>query len=358
MQQYKKWVITFLLLNAFIFASITALIYLVDPLQQFRPVKSYQPVYSYDIRLQIPGIIKNYDYDSLMIGSSTSQNTMISQINSLFNCNCIKLTLPGASAREMSQLFQEAAKYQDIKTVIMGVDFFPYAGEPDRLRRDYPDYLYNFNITNFYKYFYDGYIVKKVLTKTKWNTFFDDKKHKFDMDIFCYNGHKKTPSKIKVIQTFFNSNYTSSDSSETYLQEARLSFKENFIDNAIKHPNTEFRLFFTPISILDWVRNDNQGNLDAFLEFRKFIAEKCDNLPNVKLYDFQWEVKITHTLENYYDITHYGEEINRYIIDNLNDSKYQVDLEKCRLNNQMIQQQVKDYKENQIKIINKEYLDL
>lgn len=343
MKSFKKWVISFLAINAILFAMMTILVYVMDPLQYFRPISFYKPVYSFDKRLAIPGIIRNYEYESLIIGSSTAQNFKPSQVESLFGLSCVKLTSPGASGKELSIMFEEAAKHQDVKVVIQGIDSFAYAGQPSRLRTQLPSHLYKLNPRNFYKYFYDGYTIKKILTKTDWTTVFDSKKYTFDHDRFAYNGDKKKPSYQRTVNTFYDSNYSASYCDDSYSKESKESFRQNVIDLAKQHTNTVFNLYFSPSSILDWLIREKNGDLDDILKFRSFVTDQCMGLDNVNIFDFQADKNITHNLNIYYDITHYDETINELIIKEIHSGNYKTDPQKCKLANNEILKQIEQF---------------
>ena len=194
------------------------------------------------------------------------------------------------------------------------MDFFSYEGPPSRLRIEHPEHLYGLTPTTFYKYFYDAYILKKTLTKVDWSTVFDSKDYAFDHDKYAAGRIDKKPSYQKIVNSYFTPKYTTSYCGDKYDQESKESFRQNVVRIAREHPDTMFYLYFSPSSILDWLTRDNLGYLQTLLEFRSFVAEQCQPLKNVRLYDFQAEKSITHNLNIYFDITHYDKSINELII--------------------------------------------
>ncbi|MDP6633757.1 MAG: hypothetical protein QGG42_02575 [Phycisphaerae bacterium] len=344
MKKYKKWVLAFLAIVAAGFAAITLLVYVMDPLQYFRPTTFYKPSYSFQTRLMIPGIIRNCEYEALILGSSTAQNSKPTQVEELFGMRCVKLTPPGASAKEISIYFEEASKRKKIKLVIQGVDFFSYAGAPDRLRTDHPEHLYGLTPGSFYKYFYDAYTVKKIITKTNWSTAFDSKEYSFDHDRFASYAHRKKPSRAKAIRSYFNSNYSASYCGQAYDTESKTSFRQNVVPVVGEHPDTKFNLYFSPGSILDWLVREKHGDLEKLLAFRLFVAEECQKLDNVELFDFQADKTITHNLDIYYDITHFDQTISEQIVSAIRSGRYKTDPEKCRQANTELRAQIKAFK--------------
>ncbi|MDP6044035.1 MAG: hypothetical protein QGG25_00385 [Phycisphaerae bacterium] len=344
MKKYKRWVIAFLATVAVLFVAMGLLVYVMDPLQYFRPVKFYKPSYSFQTRLMIPGIIRNCDYEALILGSSTAQNSRPTQVEKLFGSECVKLTPPGASAREVSIYFQTAAKRREIKLVIQGVDFFSYAGAPDRLRTGHPDHLYRMTPSNFYKYFYDAYTLKKIITKTDWSSVFDSEEYSFDHDRFASYAHRKKPSRAKAIRSYFNSNYSASYCGDAYDAESKVSFRENVVKIIAANPKTKFNLYFSPGSILDWLVREKHGDIDKLLAFRLFVAGECQRLDNVELFDFQADAKITHNFDLYYDVTHFDQTISEHIVSSIHSGLYKTDPDKCKQANAELRAQIEAFK--------------
>jgi hypothetical protein len=303
----------------------------------------------------IPGIIKNYEYDMVIIGSSTSQNFKTSVANELFNAKSIKCAVAGASGKDMQLIFNEIIKKRKPKRVIQGIDFTSYAGPPDRLRNMWPGYLYDMNCTNFYKYFFDGYIIKKA-RKIDWGSLFDGKEHKFDHDRFASFAKKEPPTYNRLVDSFYDINYHAMIN-DNFNAEAKESFKVNFIEEAKKYPEIEFDLFFPPYSILSWLKNEktNQENIENYLQFRRFIVRECDMLENVKVFDFQAVEEITHDLNNYYDITHYSQNTNQLLLELISENKNEVDLQQCLANNALLRKQIVKFQKEQLPEIGKKH---
>ena len=357
MKAYKKWVLGFIIINLSVFLLISMLVYILDPLQCFRRITCYEPSYSFRSRLMIPGIIKNYDYDMVIIGSSTSQNFKTSVANELFNAKSIKCAVAGASGKDMQLFFNEIIKKKRPKRVIQGIDFTAYAGPPDRLRDIWPGYLYNMNCTNFYKYFFDGYVIKKA-RKIDWASLFDGKEHTFDHDRFSSFGKKETPTYNRLVESYYDVRYNLTIN-DNFNAEAKESFKVNFIEEAKKYPEIEFDLFFPPYSILSWLKIDklNQDNVEKYLQFRRFIVRECDMLENVKVFDFQAVAEITHDLNSYYDVTHYSHNTNQLLLKLISENKNEVDLQQCLVNNSLLRGQMAKFQKEQLPEIGKSHAE-
>lgn len=96
---YKKWLYGILISSfiAFLFIGIFNII--IDPYFHYhKPVKSLQ----YELKLsnqryQNDGIVKNFEYDAIITGSSMTENFRTSELNDLFCVNSIKVPYGGGN---------------------------------------------------------------------------------------------------------------------------------------------------------------------------------------------------------------------------------------------------------------------
>ena len=105
-----KWIKLFFQLLFLTLLSIMIINYIVDPFQQYR-VKTFYPI-SFDIkdqRYKNAGLSKNFEYDSLILGTSMTENFVIDKTEESLNFNkLIKLSISGGSAREQSTVLKTA----------------------------------------------------------------------------------------------------------------------------------------------------------------------------------------------------------------------------------------------------------
>src|SRR5207244_2667821 len=119
------------------------IVYAVDPMQFFRRA-AYAPVFSTNERYQLPGLAKNYDYDTVIAGTSMSQNFYPSYANKVLGARVLKVAISGSSAHEQFLILNVAVRTGKVKRVIWGLDEWAFSGAPDRVRDDlgmFPHYL-------------------------------------------------------------------------------------------------------------------------------------------------------------------------------------------------------------------------
>lgn len=85
--------------------------------------------------------------------------------------------------------------------------------------------------------------------------------------------------------------------------------------NTIKmNPDTNFKIFIPPYSIIYWYRNKGEGKIIYQLDVQLYVYKKLLKFENVKIYYFQNDLNIVENLDNYKDYTHYSESISEYIL--------------------------------------------
>ena len=84
-----------------------------------------------DKEYQIPGILKNFEYDSLLVGSSTAMNIDTDRLDERFSCQTVKAVGNSAMAPVLDYYMDLAFEEHEIRYVFYGVDIFSFYGNPD-----------------------------------------------------------------------------------------------------------------------------------------------------------------------------------------------------------------------------------
>lgn len=157
----KIWCIKFL--SAFILFLIIfgGLVVVVDPFFHYHKPLKCLAYTIYNERYQNDGIVKHFDYDAIITGTSMVQNFKCSEMNDLFGVKSIKVPFAGASYQEISENLERAfSANPNITTVIWGLDYNRFYEDFNATKFDtYPYYLYDLNPFNDVNYIFN----KKVL---------------------------------------------------------------------------------------------------------------------------------------------------------------------------------------------------
>lgn len=148
-RKYKIWIIStlFFSISAFImFATIT--IY-IDPLFHYhKPLEKYKYPINNE-RYQNDGITKNFEYESIITGTSMTENFKKSEADKIFGSDFIKVPFAGGHYKEINDNLKRAYNSgKNIKYIIRCLDYSHLVEGKDTYREDieYPFYLYNSNL--------------------------------------------------------------------------------------------------------------------------------------------------------------------------------------------------------------------
>ena len=280
-------------------------------------------------RYQNDGILKHFEYDSIITGTSMTENFKTSEFDNLFNARSVKVSYSGAKFKELNDAIKVAYNSgKNVKYVVRSLDLYNIAIDKDAARDDlgeYPVYLYNDNIFDDIKYIFNrdaffGHTLKiikdKITGKNGGITSFDEysnwnKRYKFGREVVL--------SKYEYIPNVIQRDFSDSD-----LKIAVDNIKANIVDLAKEHPENTFYYLIPPYSVVWWGMQSNKGELVRMLEAEKLMIMMILECPNIQLFSFNLKSDIINNLDNYKDSTHYGEWINSDILRYMNEGKYRI----------------------------------
>ena len=321
---------------------VAIITFLIDPYQHYRKSVFYKP-YSFDSRYMVWGMIKNYDYDSLLIGSSMTANFRKNYVDSYLNLDILRVPVPGATAYEENLIMQKSLRNKKLSTILYGLDLSSFTGKKDRIKRDtLPSYLMNESFIDDLKYLLNIDVFFRDSLKIFLSNFFDVKKNMIDFNTFWNWDYEMSFGSELCINDY--SNRINSKKKYSYkLSDLIESFNYNIMPHFESNIDVEFIIFFPPRSILAWKVLEEQNSLEDILKFKKYILEQSIKYDNVKVYDFQIAKDVTHNLDNYMDTNHYSGFINKWIIKQIKNEKYLVSNEDIRPNIDKLRDQVSKY---------------
>lgn len=324
MRLFKFSIIT-LIISSVILATCAGIIVYVDPMFHYhKPIENLE-YEIYDERYQNDGIMKNFDYDAIIIGTSMSENFKSSELNDLFNMHSIKVCFSGSTYNEINERLKTAFVYnKNIKMVVRGLDIWRLSENKDAMSYDhdmYPEYLYDSNLINDVQYLLSKEMLFKAhdvieYTKSgKKTTNFDDYANWND----CYSFGKEA-----VLNEYIRKEKNDKEdvfTNDTYRKEHD-NIMQNCVQIAIDNPNTDFYYFFTPVSICYFDSFNQNRELAKYIQKEKCATETMLQYDNIHLFSFFDDYDIILNLSNYKDYAHYGEWINSYILQAMKNNEH------------------------------------
>lgn len=302
----------------------------MDPYQFFEK----DDIYLGRERYQIPGLARNQDYNTAIVGTSMIENFVDSEVSQKLNTDAIKLPISASYVTEQGLIIDMAMNHNSPENIIWNIDYRCLDiedGEFYEKEIEFPKYLYDEKIYNDFRYIINHSNLFLSMQKfnyeksgkNQFNEFKDDLNH-----LNTWYDWQEFNKKILL------EDYTKLKSGERELGD-KLNFNdisqiEEIIDSEIisrleKYSNTEFTLTFPPKSILWFRLLDEKGLLDNKDQAQLYLLNKVKDLENVTVYNFQNIYEITENFDIYHDLSHYDKSGNDYIIDSIKNKIHQTD---------------------------------
>ncbi len=308
--RFKKWVVSVVAFFAALLVVTAALVVYVDPFFQYHaPLEKFP--YLVDNQLsQNPGMAKNMEYDSVILGSSMTVNFNTDWFDELLGLDTIKLNYSGAYPKDQANIMDIIFRSENqVKAVFLGVDVMTYTGGVDETKYPIPAYLYDDNYLNDVQYLFNkdvvlNYILRpladpdKTDLSTVYQSWWTDEYYNIQWVMHNYVPSQKVAEKTP---------------SEAYIASVEKNLQANICPYIRQNPDTDFYIFFPPYSILYWNDVIQENHLEATMEEYKYIADTLSAYDNVRIFYFPDQEWIVTNLNLYADYTHYHRDINRYM---------------------------------------------
>lgn len=293
----------FVLIWSFVLVGVN---FIIDPLQYYR--KAEQPIFVKNQRYQIPGLVRNYSFDTIFVGTSHSENFLTSQLDTVMGTQSLNLASSGSSAWEQAQIIGLASRQGSLANVIWEMNYKSFAGFNPNLVTSgrFPLYLYQAKLSTLFYYLYSidtlWLSIKAILGKGPsrldgLNSWASTEAHKFDgehvVDHYCE----------RLKQTHFRPLANYEQQLENYL-EPMLSLDRQ----------THFWLFVPPLSIANFALNNQ---VTKFTTFREVLYRIVDKSPNASIIDFTRDLALISNLNLYKDIEHFNNATSAKILDDI-----------------------------------------
>ena len=291
-----------------------AVVYVSDPFVYYHKEGIYPRTFvkNFNMRIQMPGLIKHLEYETLFVGTSMVHNFKEETINEKLKTTSLNASISGSSAAEQRKVVELATASKDIERIYWEINYDSLAGEPDRMDASFPEYLYDRNIINDLPYLlsYDSF--KRIDYQIENQDSVNMKSNPYSFYKF---GDKKDPLTIEQMKKEtegLSAPMVQSHTLEVYLE----SFRENILNTVKKNPDIQFTFFYSPYPITrhmviqEHAPEINRARLEAKLE----IFKELEKMKNVAVYDFQDQKEITFNVANYMDRSHFFSYINDWML--------------------------------------------
>lgn len=309
----KTWARLVILLLLASFLTLSAAVCFVDPFQIYRLATRYLPPIDNTTQVYAnAGIVRSYDYDSAIVGTSVTENFRPTYMDEKLGGRFIKLCTSAGTAYNHALLLRLAFKTHEMRRVVYGLDVYSYIGKTDKTGSPVPLYLYNDNPLDDVAYWLNQSVLGSFLPRclAAWGQRQDDS---IRDSMYSWAGRDRY-GKVAL----YNASFTPPETqlpAEAHIPAASANLEAHLLPYVQAHPETQFDIFFPPYSAAEWATMASNGTLEAVLALRGLCYDRLSACPNVTLYDFAAREDWVLDLKNYKDTTHYGQWINDAITD-------------------------------------------
>ncbi|MDA3924880.1 MAG: hypothetical protein PF904_09305 [Kiritimatiellae bacterium] len=286
----------------------------VDPLQIYRP-NPYAPLQT-SSRYQNAGRIRSLPWNSLIVGTSLSENFRPKLAEELFDNKFMNVSMPGSGIDEQSIILNFACTLREPEIIIWGIDIFSMAklGGKGRWKEQLPHYLYNQTVWD------DApYLLSRATAENSWAVLKNrlaDKPITTDPDLYN-NWHAHTQYSSESVWKNYAKCPQLVSTFDCYKLE---QFKENFNQN-IKpllkaHGKTDFNLVFLPYALpyFKGLEKIHPGSWDEWKAIKLLMLEMKSSYPNLHIYEFQDRFDWITNYSKYKDIVHFHQDYSDEIL--------------------------------------------
>lgn len=318
-----KWLCITIACMLLLAATVT---YLFDPFFQYHePYFGLHKVY-YNRDYQVVGSVRNFSYDSVLLGSSVAENFDSEVIDAMYDCNTLKVIRASGSTADLLSYLQLAHEKQDLKNVIWCLDIFALTAPLEVTLASDPamQYLHTDTILDDATYLFNKDVLFQEIPTYIASSFL----HK-NVDGKGYDWSEgKVFGAQKALQAYEKPEIAlpaqPHDTESEYLQENLRNIEQELS----AHPDIRYTILFPPYSKLWWDCGYTNGISDLYFEVIETALPRLCSYDNVDLYYFQADREIVLNLDNYMDMIHYGPWVNQYMLDCIKEGTHQVTLDR------------------------------
>jgi hypothetical protein len=321
----KKYVVVFLVSVFIVLIGVCFFNYIIDPFYLYGN-KNVKPFFDMGISRQInSGLIKNLEFDTVILGSSSIKNLFIEDLEQNLSCeHPLKIMIASGTAHEMYLSLKYAYSKKTIKKVFFVCDVFTFNGHHEAIKENiFPKYLYEegWGYTHLF-----SFSALKQSCKVIFNSIFYSENSFFDYR-YLYSTFDEEQNDIyneSNLQSAWVYNCANLRPSQFSLELALQNFRYNILTFIKEHPETEFIMVFPAYSIFQYKIIKKEQYFDAFVEFEQKIYDELLLCMNVKLYDFQSAEELIYNKDIFCDIFHSSRKAGQFMLQEISKNNFLV----------------------------------
>ena len=292
---------------------IAGIVWMFDPFYQYHaPFWGLEAVLN-DRDNQVVGTIDSFEYDSVLLGSSVSENFDSTYLDKCYDCQTLKIIRASGSIADLRYYLDRAHKKEKIKNVFWCLDIFALNSPTQvTLYNDtVPRYLHTDIILDDIPYVWNKEILFEKIpymlaaAKLRKNTggdaysWSEGKIFGPEKAMLAY----QRPETKLTPQSFENRKPLIAENMDLLIEEIE------------GHPDIDYRFILPPYSMLWWDCADRNGVLEENFYILEQVLPILLSYENVEVYDYQNQKEVICNLDNYMDMIHYRASVNQSMLE-------------------------------------------
>lgn len=315
----KKWLKRLLIVLVAELVLVAGIVVVFDPFYQYHaPWFGLEAVLN-DRDNQMPGTIRNFEYDSVLVGSSVSENFDSTYLDQVYGIETLKIIRASGSTADLLYYLEQAHEYQELKKVFWCLDLFALAADTEvTLTEDsIPGYLHTKTVIDDVPYLFNKEIlfekipymlacsVQGINTGGKAYDWSRGKNFSIEGSMRAYSRPAVAPDAVVPQKDISDFEECVSANIHMILEEVKAN------------PQIDYYFIFPPYSLMWWDCAYVNGELEMRLYTLEKVLPALLELDNAQVYFFQAEEAIVCDLNNYMDMIHYSPDINQYMLEHM-----------------------------------------
>ncbi len=339
---YKKLLKNYFTIIIAIFLFIVSAIFIYDPLQIYHKlwITKESRIHG-NMRLQAAGIINNYNFDSIILGTSMLKGSSAKEASVKLNGEFVNISADGSDLYERSIILNYALNKKNIKQVIFSLDTgldLNLRVKNNKFPLDRFDFLYDNNPLNDLKVYWNKKYINCLLTFSTSSKCIGNKRNLIRPPEWFDSIYEKN-KKISGIEGWISekgrgrnvltriNKHLKNPLQDGKEYEKKLAKTYQIIDETLipivnKNKKVSFHIVFPPYSrfLFALWKQKNYQKYKLYIKTIEYLVINSIKYDNMKIYVLD-NIKYINNINNYRDMRHYNLEMNRLILDYIKDKK-------------------------------------
>lgn len=326
-EQNKKWMISFICAFLALVMFVCAVVHIVDPFFQYRVRDNQYLLNSVYVNA---GLVKNADYDAVIVGSCLTQNYDKEEFDTALGVNVLKAGVGGLNNAGTLEYIMLANSVGKAKNYYINVDYADFRSDTDNnLDADEYNHLKHDDLLSQMEYMFGyetwfrfipvdlaisvykaigGEMTGKLAADTsiehdgEWS---DD--HVWGKEIVLENRKNRVPGQAI------------DENNQELLYKSLKKGMDTYLD-CIDFSAGNYTFIFPPYAYLYWEDTKECNTYDVYVKAKEYMIEQIKKRGGI-VYDFQF-ADATYDLDYYLDTVHFNKDMNSYMVQCMSTGKY------------------------------------